>query len=58
MKRRELVRRIAECGAELVREGAKHAVYRNPRTGKTFTVPRHPEINKFTAAAIIADACA
>ena len=27
---------------EWVREGAKHTVMLNLRTGKTFTIPRHP----------------
>ena len=54
MKRRVLIKRITECGAVFVREGAKHEVY---RTGKSFTVPRHAEVNRFTAEAILADAC-
>ena len=27
---------------EWVREGAKHTIMLNIRTGKTFTIPRHP----------------
>ena len=58
MNRRDVIRRITELGATLVREGGRHSVYQNPRTKKTFTVPRHREINKFTAQAIIDDASA
>jgi hypothetical protein len=41
----------------LVREGKKHSVYSNPRTKQDFTVPRHAEINKYTAEAILKAAC-
>jgi predicted RNA binding protein YcfA (HicA-like mRNA interferase family) len=40
-------------GAVLVRYRAKHDVYMQPKTNKEATVPRHDEINEYTAKAII-----
>jgi predicted RNA binding protein YcfA (HicA-like mRNA interferase family) len=53
MKRKELVRRIASAGCVLVRHGARHDLYRNPKTGKTQPVPRHEEIDENLAKHII-----
>ena len=55
MKLRDLLRRIAEEGAQLVRHGADHDWYRNVITGKMAAVPRHREINEHTARCIIRD---
>jgi len=44
MKRRDLERHLRLSGCTLVREGAKHSVYKNPQTGKSATVARHTEI--------------
>jgi hypothetical protein len=46
MKKVELLQRLN-------RQGAKHDVYRQPRTNKEATVPRHDEINEYTAKAIL-----
>ena len=56
MKRTDLIRRIEELGAVFVREGSAHAMYENPRTRKRFSVPRHREVNEYTARGIIRDA--
>lgn len=53
MKLRVLLRRIADEGAVLVRHGSDHDWYRNVITGNMAAVPRHAEINEFTARAII-----
>jgi mRNA interferase HicA len=53
MKRKELVRRITSAGCVLVRHGARHDLYRNPKTGKTQPVPRHEEIDENLAKHII-----
>jgi hypothetical protein len=37
----------------LVRHGAKHDVYIQPGTGKEAAVPRHDEINEYTAKTIL-----
>jgi mRNA interferase HicA len=60
VKRRELVRRLTALAAQhgeqllLVREGARHTVYRVG--SRSVVVPRHREINELTASAILADA--
>jgi predicted RNA binding protein YcfA (HicA-like mRNA interferase family) len=53
MKRRELVRTLIEYGAVFVREGGKHTLYENPRTGKAISVPRHAEIKEVLAKDLI-----
>lgn len=50
MKRRELVQKIEEMGCILIRHGAKHDWYQNPRTRMSQPVPRHREVNEFLAA--------
>jgi len=37
----------------LLRHGAKHDVYVQPKTSKEATVPRHDDINEYTAKAIL-----
>lgn len=56
MKRRDLVRRLAELGAIFVREGGGHTIYQNPRTLDTIAVPRHTEIAEGLAKKILRDA--
>jgi len=56
VKRRELVRELLALGAVLVREGASHTIYQNPRTGQNIPVPRHAEINERLAEKILRDA--
>lgn len=58
MKRRELERRIHDCGSYFLREGGNHSIYVNPRTKQTFAVPRHAEVNEMTAQKILRQACA
>jgi len=36
----------------LRREGTRHSIYQNPRTGKRTSVPRHTEIDDLTARKI------
>jgi len=55
MKRADLIRHLHRYECALVREGKAHAFYRNLVTGKTSTVPRHSEINDFTAQKICKD---
>ncbi|MCL5953851.1 MAG: type II toxin-antitoxin system HicA family toxin [Nitrospirae bacterium] len=44
MKRGTFIRKLKNEGCVLVRHGGKHDVYRNPKSGKQATVPRHSEI--------------
>lgn len=53
MKRRDLERKLRIAGCFLKREGASHAVWINPRTGVTETVPRHTEIKENLARKIL-----
>ena len=57
MKRRELIRRINECGCVLVRYGGRHDWYRNPESGTSQLVPRHAEINDRLARHILKLLC-
>ena len=52
MKRRNLLRHLEKYGCYLLREGAKHSVYRNKNTGEQASVPRHNEVDNATARAI------
>lgn len=53
MKRVQLIKVIEEYGCVLVRNGAKHDWYKNPKTGVLQSVPRHREINEHLARRII-----
>jgi mRNA interferase HicA len=53
MKRIDLIRRLAEAGCVLVRNGGNHDWYRNPKTGVSQPVPRHQEVNDFLAKHIL-----
>lgn len=53
MKRLDLIRRITDEGAVLVRTVGGHDIYRNVITGVTQPVPRHRELNELTAKSII-----
>ncbi len=53
MKRRDLVARLTSEGCELVRHGARHDLYRNPKTGKKQAIPRHDEIDENLARHIL-----
>jgi hypothetical protein len=53
MKRQKLLAKIAELNAVFIRYGKKHDIYENPRTHELTQVPRHPDINEYTACGII-----
>lgn len=53
MKRRELIERIESAGCVLIRHGAKHDWYQNPRTKMAQPVPRHAEIKEYLARHIL-----
>jgi predicted RNA binding protein YcfA (HicA-like mRNA interferase family) len=54
MKRRDLERRLRDSGWQLVRHGARHDVW--AKRERELTVPRHAEINEYTARAILKEA--
>jgi mRNA interferase HicA len=52
MKRRELIKELADAGCFLKRSRGPHDIYANPRNGRTAPVPRHTEIKKTLAGLI------
>ncbi|MFC2130177.1 type II toxin-antitoxin system HicA family toxin [Bacteroidota bacterium] len=42
-------------GCLLEREGKKHTVFYNPKSNESSTIPRHNEINTYTARGICKD---
>ncbi len=55
MKRKDLISYLQKNGCVLLREGAKHTVFSNPKTNRVSTIPRHNEINDFLAKKICKD---
>ncbi|MDR0663195.1 MAG: type II toxin-antitoxin system HicA family toxin [Spirochaetaceae bacterium] len=53
MKREKLLSKIAELGAVFIRHGRKHDIYENSRTHEWTQIPRHPDINEYTACDIL-----
>jgi len=53
MKREKLLEKVNETGAIFVRHGSKHDIYENPRTHEYTQIPRHSDINDYTARDII-----
>jgi len=54
-KRKDLIREMVDSGAELLREGGSHTIFRS-RTGMLVPVPRHAEIGEGLARKIVRDA--
>jgi predicted RNA binding protein YcfA (HicA-like mRNA interferase family) len=52
MKRVDLIKKIQENGATLVRDRGPHTVFRG-QDGNNISVPRHNEIGEILAKAII-----
>lgn len=55
MKRKDLIRYLLKHGCLVEREGQRHTLFYNPHTNKSTMVPRHQEINTFTARGICKD---
>jgi len=53
VKHVDLIRVITDEGCVLLRSVGGHDVYRNVITGVQSPVPRHREVNEYTARAII-----
>ncbi len=53
MKRRDLIAELERLGCVLLRNGAKHDIHHNPRSGKSEPVPRHREVNDQLAKKIL-----
>lgn len=54
MKRRDLEKRLCSLGWRLVRHGARHDLWSDGE--REIVVPRHNEINEYTAKAILKEA--
>ena len=52
MKRQDLVRHLRQPGCELLREGRSHSVWHNSANNHQSTIPRHREVDDYTALAI------
>lgn len=55
MKRTELLRHLRAHGCVLLREGARHSWWHNPKSNKRSAVPRHNEIDDGLARKICKD---
>jgi mRNA interferase HicA len=55
MKRREFIKHLQRHGCELLREGARHSWWWNPKLNQRSSVPRHTEINDALAKKICKD---
>ena len=52
MSRQKLLKHLRKHGCQLLREGRSHSVWINPANNQQASVPRHREINDYTAKAI------
>jgi len=55
MKRTDLERNLRRQGCQFLREGGRHSIWWNPANCKVSSIPRHREINDFTARKICRD---
>jgi predicted RNA binding protein YcfA (HicA-like mRNA interferase family) len=53
MKREKLLEKVHETGAVFEKKKKKHDIYENPRTHEYTQIPRHSDINDYTAKDII-----
>jgi mRNA interferase HicA len=54
VKRRDVEAHLRQCGAIVVREGARHTVYKGPNGG-TGVLPRHREVKDHTIESMCRD---
>ena len=52
MKRRDLLKRLEAAGYKTVRDDGDHTILAKPG-GRPVQIPRHREINEYTARAIL-----
>ena len=52
MKRVDLLKHLRAHGCRLLREGRGHSVWVNPATQRQSAIPRHREVDDYTARAI------
>jgi mRNA interferase HicA len=56
VKRRDLLKRLADLGWSLERHGKEHAIWSNPSRTASEAMPRHREINERLADHILRNA--
>lgn len=52
MKRQILIKHLEANNCILLREGAKHSLYKNLANGRATAVPQHPDIQEITVSKI------
>jgi hypothetical protein len=52
VKREDLLRHLRRHGCRPLREGSRHSVWTNSANGRQASIPRHREINDYTARSI------
>jgi mRNA interferase HicA len=52
MKRQKLLSHLRRHGCRILRQGARHTIVLNPANNVRVPVPRHPEVDTYTARAI------
>jgi mRNA interferase HicA len=52
VKREDLLRHLRGQGCRPLREGGSHSIWFNPANGKKASIPRHREVNDYTARAV------
>lgn len=55
MKRRDLEKKLKELGFVFSHNGGNHDMFKNG-SGRVISVPRHREVDEFTAKGILKDA--
>jgi len=55
MKRNVLIKYLLANNCQLLREGSRHSIWHNIRTGNMTAVPRHSEIKDLMARKICKD---
>jgi mRNA interferase HicA len=53
MKRTDLLKKLSGWGCKLLRNGARHDLFINPKTGKKQPIPRHDDIDENLAKHIL-----
>jgi mRNA interferase HicA len=52
VKRKDLVEHLRKAGCALLREGRSHSIWVNTANGEQASIPRHRELNDYTARSI------
>jgi mRNA interferase HicA len=55
MKRNALLRHLTKYDCQLLREGGRHSIWKNTKTGELTAIPRHTEIKELMVKKICTD---